>query len=41
MEGGGGGGGEGGGAERNPDIKQMKVRGTIGSVYGLHSVQRF
>ena len=34
-------GGESEGEKRNPDIKQMKVRGTIGSVYGLHSVQRF
>lgn len=35
------GGRRGGGRIAKPDIKQMEVRGTIGRVHGLHSVQRF
>ena len=34
-------GGGGGGRIAKPDFKQMEVRGTIGRVHGLHSVQRF
>ena len=34
-------GGGGGGRIAKPDMKQMEVRGTIGRVHGLHSVQRF
>ena len=40
MNGGRRGGGEWGRIAK-PDIKQMEVRGTIGRVHGLHTVQRF